>query len=202
MDALDAIGSRRSIGRLGEPAPSGADLDAIINAALEAPDHGSLSPWRFIILAGEAKDDFGDLLRSAYLARCVRDDLDPVESVAEKERTKLGRAPLVLVVCAVRRDDPKIPWEEQFAAAAAAAENALIAATALGYGSMWRTGDPAYDPAIKAALGIEESDAIVGFLYMGSSPPGGESAARATRQSRTESDQSVIVWKAPPAVSE
>ncbi|MDQ1395775.1 MAG: hypothetical protein QOG64_1034, partial [Acidimicrobiaceae bacterium] len=84
------------------------------------------------------------------------------------ELTKLGRAPVVVVVAAIRRDSAKVPFDEQFAAAAAAAQNALLAATALGYGSMWRTGDVAYDPTVKAALGLAPDDAIVGFVYLGS----------------------------------
>ncbi len=57
------------------------------------------------------------------------------------------------------------------AATAAACQNALLAATALGYGSMWRTGDCCYDEPVKAALGLSERDAIVGFLYLGSATP-------------------------------
>jgi nitroreductase len=70
-------------------------------------------------------------------------------------------------VAAVHRHSDRIPWEEQFAAAAASAQNALVAATALGYGSMWRTGDAAYDVHVKEALGLGPHDAIVGFLSLG-----------------------------------
>ncbi len=74
----------------------------------------------------------------------------------------------MVVVGAVHRgDEPQVPFIEQFASGAAAAQNMLLAATALGYGSMWRTGDPAYDENVKAALGLSEADAIVGFLYLG-----------------------------------
>ena len=167
MDALDAIFARRSTARLTEPAPRGDDLRRILAAAAAAPDHGELRPWRFVVLDGEAKVAFGKVLADAYLARCEALGAAPTEGQLQKERTKLGRAPLVLVVCAVHRHSDKIPWAEQLAAGSAAAQNALLAATALGYGSMWRTGDPAYDPRVKAALGLGEHDAIVGFLYLG-----------------------------------
>lgn len=170
MEALDAIFSRRSVGRLAEPAPSGADLELILLAGAAAPDHGCMQPFRFIVLHADAKDAFGRVLSTAYLARCDAIDAAPDPAQVEKERTKLGRAPMVIVVAAVRQEVRKVPWEEQEDAAAAAAQNILLAATALGYGSMWRTGEPAYDPIVKGALGLSPDDAIVGFLYLGTPP--------------------------------
>ena len=172
MDAFDAIFARRSIGRLTEPAPAGDDLVRILEAAAAAPDHGELRPYRLMILEGEAKDTFGQVLADAYLARCEALGAAPTQGQLTKERTKLGRAPLVIVVAAVHHHSDRIPWDEQQASAAAAAQNVLIAATALGYGSMWRTGDPAYDPRVKAALGLGAHDAIVGFLYLGTPAEG------------------------------
>jgi nitroreductase len=115
-------------------------------------------------------DAFGQVLADAYLARCAASGAEPQAAKAEKERTKLHRAPLVIAVCAVRRDDDggKYPWIDQLGAAFAAAENACLAATALGYGSMWRTGDASWDPAVLSALGLDaEHDAVVGYLYLG-----------------------------------
>ena len=173
MDALEAIFARRSIGRLVEPGPAGADLESILQAAAAAPDHGELRPWKLVILEGRAKDDFGQVLADAYLSRCEDLGAEPTEGQLIKERTKLSRAPLVLVVAAVHRHSGKIPWEEQLASASAVAQNALVAATALGYGSMWRTGDPSYDLRVKKALGLGIHDVIVGFLYLGTIPEGG-----------------------------
>jgi nitroreductase len=172
MDALDAIRNRRSIGRLKEPAPTDDDLTAILKAAASAPDHGELRPFRFTPLDGPAQDAFGSVLEQAYLARCAESGREPDAKKQEKERTKLGRAPLVVIVSAVDQEDEKIPFVEQRDAAVAASQNALIAATALGYGSMWRTGAPVDDPRVKAALGLRDKDAIVGFLYLGTAPEG------------------------------
>lgn len=168
MDAIEVLFARRSTGRLVAPAPAGEDLQTILRAAAAAPDHERLRPFRFTVLDGEAKEAFGEVLAAAYAARCAAAGTEVVPAKREKERTKLGRAPLVLVVSAVRLPSACVPWDEQLAAAAAAAENACLAATALGFGSMWRTGDPAYDPNVKAALGLAAADAIVAWLYLGS----------------------------------
>jgi len=167
VNTLDAIRARRSIGRLDPPAPTGDELRTVLEAAACAPDHGELRPWKFVVLEGDAKDAFGQVLLDAYLARCGAAGATPTEGQQAKERTKLGRAPMVIVVAAVRRESETIPWEEQQASAAAAAQNLLLAATALGYGTMWRTGDPAYDPRVKAALALDDADAILGFVYLG-----------------------------------
>ena len=172
MDAVDAIFNRRSIGRLKPPAPTDDDLQTILTAAAAAPEHGDLRPFRFTVHDGDAQDAFGVVLEEAYLARCAESGREPEAKKAEKERTKLGRAPLVVIVSAVDQEDEKIPFVEQRDAAVAASQNALIAATALGYGSMWRTGAPVDDPRVKAALGLRDKDAIVGFLYFGTAPEG------------------------------
>lgn len=171
---IDLLFRRRSIGRLTEPAPTDEELHEMLRAAAAAPDHGELRPWRFIVLRGEGKDAFGAVLADAYLRRVEAAGGEPQPAKHEKERTKLGRAPVVVVVCAIHVHDDKIPWSDQVGSANAAAQNLLLAATALGFGSMWRTGDPVFDPYVKQALGLTEHDAVVGFVYLGTPHEGGE----------------------------
>ncbi len=172
MDALTAIRARRSISRLVEPAPTDDELRLILEAGAVAPDHLELRPFRFVVLRGSAKEAFGAVLASAYESRCAAKNADPVVAALEKERTKLGRAPLVVIVGVRRADSDKVPFTEQLAAGAAAAENILVAATALGYGSMWRTGEPCYDQAVKQELGFRPDDEVLGFLYIGTPAEG------------------------------
>jgi nitroreductase len=169
---LDLLFNRRSVARLHEPAPSADELRTIIRAAASAPDHGAMRPWKFIVLRGPAKDAFGDILADAYVARADATGDVVVPAKLEKERTKLGRAPLVLAVAAVRRPSDKIPWADQLGAGFAAAQNAVLAATAIGYGSMWRTGDAAWDANVKRALGLAPDDEIVAFIYLGTPAEG------------------------------
>jgi nitroreductase len=173
-ELIDLMLARRSIGRLTEPAPDDDELRRIFGAAVSAPDHLELRPWRFVVLRGEAKDAFGQVLVDSYLDRVKAVGGQPTDGQLKKERTKLGRAPLVVVVCAVNQHSDEIPWVEQLLAAGAAAENMLLACKALGYDSMWRTGPAAYDHHVRHALGLTDADAIVGFVYIGTPVEGRE----------------------------
>ncbi len=164
MDAIEALTTRASVPRLGEPAPSDVELQTIVRAALRAPDHGMLRPWRFITIAGPARAKFGDVLATALAARTP----DVPAAAVENERAKPLRAPLILaVVAAVDPQHPKIPEIEQVTSAAAAAQNIAVSAHALGFGCFWRTGQPAYDPMVKGALGLAATDHVVGWMYLG-----------------------------------
>ena len=128
-------------------------------------------------MRGENKDAFGSILERAYLARCAAAGVEPDSKARDKERTKLGRAPLVIVAATTRPipgsreasspNATKIPWEERKLSTAAAVQNLMLAATSLGYGSMWRTGDVVADPMVKEALGIGADEEIIGFVYLG-----------------------------------
>ncbi|HUZ73485.1 MAG TPA: nitroreductase [Stellaceae bacterium] len=163
MDALQALTSRRSPPKLIEPAPSDEQLSEILAAAIRAPDHGRLRPWRFILLRGEARERLGTVLADALKARAP----DVPDDALARERQKPLRAPLMVVVAASLVEGHKIPVIEQVLAAGAAAQNLVVAAHAMGFGAMWRTGEPAYDTRVKTALGLAPGDAIVGFMYLG-----------------------------------
>lgn len=163
MDALEALLTRRSPGRLTDPAPDDAALKTMLDAAMRAPDHGRLRPWRFIVLRGEARARLGDLMAEAMRRR----EPEMPAPALEKERAKPLRAPLIVVVAASLVEGHKIPAVEQLLAAGAAAQNLQLAAHALGFGTVWRTGAPAYDPYVKQSLGLDAADAIIGFMYLG-----------------------------------
>ena len=170
MDAIEALTTRSSPPSLREPAPDRAALDTMLAAAMRAPDHGRLRPWRFIVVAGDARHKLGHVLAEALHRR----EPNAPDAVLAKERAKPLRAPLIVVVAASVRDHPGVPAVEQLIAAGAAAQTILLAAHALGYGGFWRTGKPAYDDHVKAQLGLSLSDAIVAFLYLGT--PGAPAA--------------------------
>lgn len=166
MDAMDALLTRSSVPArlLAEPAPSGQDLDAILATAMRAPDHGALRPWRFLTIRGDARRKLGEVFAEAL---CRRDPL-ATEDMRQKELGRPLRSPLILVVYAEIVDNhPKVPRVEQVVAAAAAAQNVLLAAHAKGYGGIMLTGANAHDSYVKGALGIDPDNEIVTFLYLG-----------------------------------
>ena len=169
MEAIDALTRRVSGSILIEPAPDDLELHSMLSAAARAPDHGRLRPWRFVILRGAARKRLGAIMGQAYRRRHP----DATPGQIEKETSKPLRAPLVVVVAAKINQQSSIPAIEQILCAGAAAQNIMVAAFALGYGCAWKTGDAAYDPEIKLAFDLAPSDAIVGFLYLGTnqSPP-------------------------------
>jgi nitroreductase len=163
MQAIDALLTRRSARALTEPAPDDGALELMFSAAVRAPDHGRLRPWRFIVVRGSARERFGELLA----AQLQRTHAEVSAESLQRERQKAFRAPLIVVVAAHCQPLAKIPDIEQILSAGAAAHAMMLAARALGFGAMWKTGAPAYDPVVKAALGLETGDAIAGFLYLG-----------------------------------
>jgi nitroreductase len=159
MNALTALQTRTASPRLIEPAPAGDDLEQILKAGLRAPDHGMLRPWRFLIVEGEARQKLGQLF-----VECLQ---PPTPEQTEKLRNSPLRAPMVIVCIATIKEHPKVPAIEQVCSTAAAIQNMCVAIHALDFGAIWKTGEVAYNPAVKVALGLKPSDAIVGYLYVG-----------------------------------
>jgi nitroreductase len=167
MELFDAVQTRASAARLSEPGPSAADLAKLLKAAERAPDHGRLRPWRFIVLEGALREAF---TAAAAEAKRVRLPAMSAEQLAA-ERDKMNRSPTIVVVgCAVNREQTKIPEIEQVVAVGAAAENLFLAAHDMGYGVMWKTGAAAYDPEVKATLGLRPEDHIIAIMHLGARP--------------------------------
>jgi nitroreductase len=163
MELFEALESRTSAGRLAEPGPDSVQLQRILHAGSRAPDHGRLKPWRFVVMEGAAREAF-----TAAAAEAKRVRLPMTDEQLASERQKIARSPCVVVVgCAVNREQTKVPEIEQVAAVSAAVENMFLAAHDLGFGVMWKTGAAAYDVNVKATAGLAPDDHIVAILHMG-----------------------------------
>jgi len=162
MELLEGIQSRTSALKVTAPGPTEAHLQQIIRAGTRAPDHGRLRPWRFTILEGAAREKLGDAMAECLRARTP----NSTPEVLEAERRKVLRAPTIIVVGA-KISKGKIPEIEQVGAVNAAVQNMLLAAHALGYGAMWKTGAATLDPNVKALVGLAPEDHIVAFVYLG-----------------------------------
>ncbi len=163
MDALSALLTRTSVPRVTGPVPSEAALQAMFAAALRAPDHGQLRPWRFLRIEGESLQRLADLFGAAALAENPALTPDDVASA----RGKALRSPLVIVSISCAVDTPKVPELEQDMATACATHAMLVAAHAQGIGAVWRTGPFAVHPVVREGLGLAAHEKLIAFLYVG-----------------------------------
>lgn len=167
MSIRETIVRRRSIGKMTAERPTREQIEQIIEAGTHAPNHHNTQPWRFFVLAGNARAELGNIMAEALLARSGGLPTENGQAILDKERNKLLRAPVVIVAAAEYPRQGKALEIENVEAVAAAVENMLLIAQDLGLAAMWRTGDAAYDPRVKQWLGLTPADHIVAFLYLG-----------------------------------
>jgi nitroreductase len=162
-DILEFLQQRNSAGRLAEPAPSSEELDSMLRCALRSPDHGWLRPWRFLSIAGAQREALGECMLASLLRRA------PDASTAERDKARAAplRAPLIITVFTALREQAKVPEWEQHLAAGCAAYGLVLAAEALGYAAIWRTGPYADDGDLARDLGAAAHEKIIGFIYVG-----------------------------------
>ena len=163
MDTIEALTSRSSAKAYGDMAPTRDHLDVILQAAVRAPDHGRLRPWRFMLIEGEKRARFGDILAASAIRRTPNLSAGDLQ----RERDKARRAPLIIVVACRIVPGTKVPAIEQLMAVGAATQNILLGLHNYGYAAAWKTGESAYDPEVKKALGLAVDDHIVAFVYAG-----------------------------------
>jgi nitroreductase len=169
---LQFLHDRRTVSRLDAPGPGPAELTALLAAADTAPDHGVLHPWRFHVLDDDDRRRVSTAYADAQRSRAVGGDAGLVERAASKPL----RGPCVIAAFARTVEHPKVADWEQLAAAAAAVQNLCLAATALGFGTAWRTGWFVEHEAVRAALGAEEDERVIGMVHVGT--PGRREGSR------------------------
>ena len=153
------------------PGPSDEELQKILHIAMRVPDHGKLSPWRFVVVGKDQREHLAVLLHKALQAEdeCA----GPAHHEKEDQFARQGETLVVLISTPI--PDHKIPvWEQQLSAGAAAM-NLLTAAHAMGYVGGWITGWRAYSPMVNAAF-AGPGERIAGFIFIGS--PGRELVER------------------------
>jgi nitroreductase len=152
------------IPELREPAPGDDEVATMIRIATRVPDHGRLTPWRFILYRGKAREEIGEKL--AELAEKREGPL--TEARRNQELTRFSRAPLVIGVISSPKENPKIPQWEMFLSGGMAAMNLVIAANALGYGTNMITNWYSDVEEGRRILGLAPHECVVGFVHIGS----------------------------------
>lgn len=163
MTPMDMLLTRASTDLLAEPAPSEAQLSEILAAAMRAPDHGKLRPWRYVVFRGEARP----ALAERVIASMLRLDANAPEFKIEKRRKRFSTMPLVLGLGMHLLPNHKIPLWEQEMAVGAAAMNVLNALHATGFGGIWVSGDITEDPVLAEEIGFPAPHRLAGFLFIG-----------------------------------
>jgi nitroreductase len=164
-DAIDLLKTRRSVKprEMSGPGPSPAELETILTIGARVPDHGKLSPWRFIVFEGDARVRAGEIIASVFARK--NPNAAPAEIDVEKRR--LTDAPLVIGIVSFTKPHPKVPAWEQELSAGASAMNMVTAASALGYGACWLTGWFAFDRDVLDGLGLKADEKLAGFIHIG-----------------------------------
>ncbi|MFL3646756.1 MAG: nitroreductase family protein [Cellvibrionales bacterium] len=183
-DSVAQMAQRRSYPRLQEPAPSGEVLNSILQAGLRSPDHMHLRPWRFLSISGDDRKHLGDL----FVNHIVTEQEDASPEIQAQAHSKAFRAPLILVGVAAYKEHPKVPKIEQAVSTGGVLNNIGLAAYHCGFGAVWRTGPYAYSDIVKAGLGIDEHEDIIGYLYLGT-PPSWD-----RKMTPVEVDDFVVTW--------
>ena len=167
-DALELLKTRRSVKPLAMTAevPSKEDIDTILTIAARVPDHGKLTPWRFIVFEGDARARAGELFAKVFKDKNPTAD----EAAVATERKRFAQSPLVIAVVSRAAPHAKIPEFEQILSAGASGMNILTAAHALGYSADWVTGWMAFDRDVMSGLGLAANEKIAGFIHIGRTP--------------------------------
>ena len=150
--------------RLHAPGPSAEQLAQIFAAATAAPDHGQITPWRFIIIADSARAKLSQVFIQALVAR------DRAATPPELERAgeKAYRAPLLIVAIGKTEvDDSPINNTEQLISAGCAIQNMLLVATAQGFGSAVTSGKALTSPQLATLLQLAPDEVPLCFISIG-----------------------------------
>jgi len=165
VESLHLLTQRRSVPSrlLSAPGPTDTQLQRWLEAALRVPDHGKLTPWRFVLIRGEHRLALGSHLQALTRTR----QPDASEAVLAKERDRFTNAPLVVAVVSRTTSGHKVPLIEQQLSAGCVCFALLLAAQAEGFGAQWLTGWAAYDRDVAALLGLAANETVLGFIHIG-----------------------------------
>jgi nitroreductase len=161
---LSLLESRRS-GKPRElvgPGPTAEEMERILAIGARTPDHGKLSPWRFVTIANDQRDAFEVVLQNAL----SEENPDATAAHHEKEHEFAHYAGQLVVLISAPVQDHKIPVWEQELSCGAAGMNLLLAAHASGYVAGWVTGWRAYSERVRTAF-CETGERMAGFIFIG-----------------------------------
>jgi nitroreductase len=165
--ALDLIRQRRSFG-LKELKPDPVPLhlvEALLDAAQWAPNHGHTEPWRFTVYTREGRGGLGEAFAESYALVTSPAKFDA--AAQEAQRNRVWQAPVWISLGLAPGSNPKIPEIEEVLALGAAVQNMFLLATAQGLASKWTSGAPTTHAHTAAFVGLQPPGRLLGFIYLG-----------------------------------
>ncbi|HEU4988458.1 MAG TPA: nitroreductase, partial [Gemmatimonadaceae bacterium] len=164
MDIHDAIHARRSVKLFTDRPIAREQIERLLEAAAQAPNHRMTQPWRFYVLGPEARRAYGAVL-GARKAKKVEDP-EAARAVVEKVTAAEAALPCEIAVSMVLDASPEIR-EEDYAATMMGVQNLMLAAHAMGLGTHLKTGAVMDDPRARAAVGVPDGERIVALIQLG-----------------------------------
>lgn len=156
------IRSRRTHMLVDRERPVGASvIEQLCELGTWAPCHKKTWPWKFASLTGDARLRLGEAFVADMIDRDFGDD-----GKRTKTLTKFARTPNVLVVGCEPHEKPTL-HDENRDAVAAAIQNVLLGATAVGLASFWATPPLIDSPRVLELCGFDPDDRIIGVIYLG-----------------------------------
>jgi nitroreductase len=163
----ETITARRSIKSAtlnGKKIPD-QQITQLLSLANWAPTHGYTEPWRFVVYSGDAVQQFCHQHAEMYKDNTPPEKFNPAKY--QKQQHNGDQTSHIIAVYMQRGNNPNITALEEICATAAAVQNILLGAEALGISILWSTGGVVLQPAMKEYLGLDEEDLMIGLLYMG-----------------------------------
>lgn len=169
LDFLELLQQRRSTRprHLVEPAPTLLQLEMLLQAAVAAPDHGGLRPWRFLLIEGSERERLAELLVESHRRRHPTADAESLQRMRDKA---VAKAPMMIGLVAHLSDaEGQIPEDEQRYAVAIAGGYLMLAAQALGFGSILLSGEHVRDRWLLQQMGLADNECLLGWINLGTS---------------------------------
>lgn len=164
MNVVEAMAARRTIKRFTETPVTRDQIEVLLAAAAQAPNHKLTEPWRFYVLGPESRAAYGRVLGARKAKKATTPEAG--ELVLQKVVREHVALPAMLAIAMVQAEDPEVR-EEDYAAVMMGIQNLSLAAVELGLGTHIKTGGVMADPAARAAVGVAENERIVAIINLG-----------------------------------
>jgi nitroreductase len=165
-EVIRAIRTRRNAAKLSAERPVGKELiEAVLEAAVWAPNHHLTEPWRFVVITGGARKRLGEAVADAILSMSANPRPSP--EMVERERIRPLTAPVVIAVICCPDQEKRAIAQEELVAGGGALQNMLLAAHSFGLGTKLKTGAYSYSQVIRSFLNMKDSEFLIAFVYLG-----------------------------------